>query len=461
MMEEWTEKYRPKSLNDIVGNEMAVRTIRRWADSWKAGTPRIKALVLRGEPGIGKTSAALALAHDMGWDFIEMNASDHRNAASIKAVAGAGSANQTFSASGEFLSSSRGKRKLIILDEADNLFGREDYGGAKAIVETIRESGQPIILIVNDFYELSRKAPAIKTLAEKAVFRRLNPVEIRTVLSSILKVEGKESPVKVLERIAENAGGDLRAAINDLQMMVEGRMTLEESDSDALGKRNQEKELDTALRAMFIARSVREARDATLDLDMTPDELIMWIEENVPQEMRDPGRLAQAFDAVSKADVLLGRTRRLQHYGLWSYAKEMMTGGVALTREGETGPRPQEYRFPSQLIVLSRAKGPRSIRNAVAQKVGSHIHTSSKRVKESTLPILSLLVRRDEELLVALGKELDLEDPDVAYLLGLEQDSVRVAHVMSQIKHGRTGHEADREEKARRPGKARKGATRF
>src|SRR5512136_787242 len=161
MQDEWTEKYRPKSLSQIVGNEYAVSSMRRWGESWRRGSPRLKALVLRGEPGIGKTSAALALAKDMGWDFIEMNASDHRNAASIKAVAGAGSANQTFSASGEFLSSSRGKRKLIILDEADNLFGHEDSGGAKAIVDTIRESGQPIVLIVNDFYELSRRAPAI------------------------------------------------------------------------------------------------------------------------------------------------------------------------------------------------------------------------------------------------------------------------------------------------------------
>jgi replication factor C large subunit len=397
----------------------------------------------------------------MGWDFIEMNASDQRNASSIRAVAGAGSASQTFSASGEFLSSSEGKRKLIILDEADNLFGHDDKGGPKAIVDTIRDSGQPIILIVNDFYELSRKAPAIKTLAEKAVFRRLSTDEIKRVLASILKEEGIEAPSKVLDLISANAGGDLRAAINDLQMLVEGRGTLEESDSDVLGKRNQEKELETALKAMFIASTVREARDATFDLDMTPDELIMWIEENVPREMRDPGRVAQAFDAVSKSDVLLGRTRKLQHYGLWSYAKEMMTGGVALAREGETGPRPQEYRFPSQLIVLSRAKGPRLVRNAVAQKIGAHLHTSAKCVKESTLPLLSLLVRRDEELLVALGKELELEDQDVAYLLDLAPDSARVAHVMAQTGQGKAAHDADREEGSCRPRKARKGAARF
>jgi replication factor C large subunit len=456
-MEHWTEKYRPRSLKDIVGNDMAVRTIKRWADSWKGGIPRIKALVLRGEPGIGKTSAALALANDMGWDFIEMNASDQRNAASIKSIAGAGSAYQTFSATGEFLSSSKGKRKLIILDEADNLFGSADKGGAKEIVETIRDSGQPIILIVNDFYELSRKAPAIKTLADKAVFRRLNSAEISGVLASILVREDKLAPSKVLDIISENAAGDLRAAINDLQMMVEGRESLEISDSDALGKRNQDKELDTALRAMFIAETVRGARDATFDLDKTPDELVMWIEESLPQEVHDAERLANAFDVISRADVYLGRTRMLQHYGLWSYAKELMTGGVALARTGEKGPRPQEYRFPSQLIVMSRARGPRSIRNSVAGKIAAHIHTSSKCVRDSTLPLLSLLVRRDEELLVELGKTLDFDDSDVAYLLGVEQDSVRAAHVMEHIKRAKgTNEDSEGKEKSRRSPKARK-----
>jgi replication factor C large subunit len=457
MMEDWTEKYRPKSLKEIVGNDNAVRTIRQWANSWKARVPRTKALVLRGEPGIGKTSAALALANDMGWDHIEMNASDHRNAASIRSVAGAGAAHQTFSATGEFLSSDHGKRKLIILDEADNLFGREDSGGAKAIVETIRESGQPIILIVNDYYELTRRAPAVKSLAEKAVFRRLGESEIARVLESILASEGKHAPRAVLQIIADNAGGDLRAAINDLQMMFEGKSSLESSDSEALGKRNQEKELETALRAMFVSETVRGARDSTFDLDMTPDELLLWIEESLPREIRDSSRLADGFDAVSRSDVYLGRTRRIQHYGLWSYAKELMTGGVALSRKGEKGPRPTEYRFPSQLIVMSRARGSRSVRNAVAGKIAAHMHTSAKCVRESTLPYLSLLARRDEELVIELGKTLDFDDSDVGYLLGSEQDSTRVTHVMDKIKRARpASDEPEPKSKGRRSSKASK-----
>jgi replication factor C large subunit len=462
MIEEWTEKYRPRSLKDIVGNDMAVRTIKRWADSWRVGVPRIKALVLRGEPGTGKTSAALALAKDMGWDSIEMNASDHRNAESIKNVAGAGSAYQTFTASGEFLSSDMGKRKLIILDEADNLFGREDKGGAKAIAETIRESGQPIILIVNDYYTLTRKTPAIKTLAESVTFRRLSAQEVTRVLGSVVANEGRTAPAEVLGKIAENAGGDLRAAINDLQMMLEGRVNIEASDSGALGKRNQEKELNSTLRAMFISDTVRGARDATFDLDMTPDELLMWVEESVPREIRDPSRLAKAFDAVSRSDIYLARTRMLQHYGLWAYAKEMMTGGVALARVGETGPRPQEYRFPGALIVLSRAKGARQERNAVATKLALHMHTNRRRIADSTLPYLSILVRRDEELLIELGKVLDFEESDIAHLLGLEHDSARVKRLAELIARGKAGAEdTDDWSKGRKPLKGKRGKTGF
>lgn len=434
MQDEWTEKYRPTSLSEVVGNEAAVRAIRRWADSWAHGAPRTKAIVLRGEPGIGKTSAALALAHDMGWDFIEMNASDHRNAASIRKVAGMGSMSQTFSPDGEFLSSSKGRRKLVIIDEADNLFGREDFGGAKAIAETIRDTGQPIMLLVNDYYELSRKVPAVKSLAESVTFRPLERSNVVMVLQSIAAKENVSVPEKVFERIAENANGDLRAAVNDLQMMVEGRKTLHLDDADVLGKRNQLKELDEALRGMFGARTLKEARDATLDVDETPDDLEKWIEDGIVLEMRDPEDMAAAFDALSRADIYLARTRKLQHYGLWSYAKDLMTGGVALSRRGGLRPQVYEYRFPSYFIMLSRAKGPRAARDSVASKLAPHFHMSKRTFNRSTLPLLAALLRNDEELLVRLIRERGLDEDDVSFILGLESDSPRVARAMERAK---------------------------
>src|SRR5690349_304858 len=158
----WAEKYRPHSLEDIIGNGTAVSTLKKWAASWENGVPSKRAVVLSGRAGVGKTSTALALAADLGWGVIELNASDARNEEAIRRVAGAGALNETFRDDGAFIKASAGGRKLIVLDEADNVFGREDKGGVPAITEMIRSTRQPVVLIVNDYYALTRRASAMK-----------------------------------------------------------------------------------------------------------------------------------------------------------------------------------------------------------------------------------------------------------------------------------------------------------
>lgn len=445
MKEQWTEKYRPSSLSDVVGNDQAVRAMVRWAESWSKGPPRLKALVLRGEPGTGKTSSALALAHDFDWDVVEMNASDHRNAESIRSVAGAGAISQTFTLDGDYLSTAHGRRKLIILDEADNLFGREDFGGAKAIVETIKASGQPVILIVNDYRELTRKASALKTLSQSVVFRRLDANTVVRVLGLIAGQEGVAADRVLLERIAANAGGDLRAAINDFQMLFEGRAEVTSQEGDVLSGRNQERELDEAMDAMFAAPTVKEAQDSTLVIDKTPDDLEKWVEESIPNEMTDPGDRAAAFDALSRADIYLKRTWVLNHYGFWSYARTLMTGGVSLARKSGRRPGRLAYnRFPSHFIVMSRAKGANSARVSLRTKLSPQFHTSGKRFNDSVLPALRMLARRERDILVKLTSDADLDEGDVAYLLGSEPGSAEVEAVMSVAKAARGEDEPER-----------------
>ena len=54
-MGDWTEKYRPKSLDDIIGNERAIIELRKWAAEWNKGIPKKRAVILAGKPGTGKT----------------------------------------------------------------------------------------------------------------------------------------------------------------------------------------------------------------------------------------------------------------------------------------------------------------------------------------------------------------------------------------------------------------------
>ena len=66
MSEDWNEKYRPKTLDDVIGNPSAAETMRAWARSWEHGIPEKRVMLLKGAPGIGKTSSAWALAREMG-----------------------------------------------------------------------------------------------------------------------------------------------------------------------------------------------------------------------------------------------------------------------------------------------------------------------------------------------------------------------------------------------------------
>jgi replication factor C large subunit len=120
------ERTRPKRLADIRGNPSTVSRLRDWAAAWASATtpPRHRAAVLAGPPGVGKTTAALAVAAEFGWTVVEMNASDARNQGAIDLVAGRASLSHTLGNTGTYRAQGDGGRSLILLDEADCLTGR-------------------------------------------------------------------------------------------------------------------------------------------------------------------------------------------------------------------------------------------------------------------------------------------------------------------------------------------------
>ena len=91
-----------------------------------------------------------------------MNASDQRRKSDIEAVALSGSISNTFGDDGTYLDSGSRGRTLIVLDEADSFAGNSDRGGGSAVTEVINSTKQPLIIIANDYYELTRKSSAAK-----------------------------------------------------------------------------------------------------------------------------------------------------------------------------------------------------------------------------------------------------------------------------------------------------------
>ncbi len=389
----WTEKYRPKSLKDVIGNKKAKEALLQWAKKWQEGKPDKKAVILYGKAGVGKTTSAYALAHDFGWEVIELNASDERNREIIRRIALSGAIHASIGFDESF---KPGRKKLIILDEADNLYEKGgDYGGKRAIIETIKLTKQPIVLIANDYYALTKgSGMELRNLCLQIEFKPVSRREIVSLLRKICRAEGIEADDEALNEIAARSNGDVRSAINDLQSLAYAKK-IDASMVRFLGYRDREKEIFMGLHTILRAKDMKTAIRTAYRLDESPDTLILWIDENLPHEYINHEDLHNAYEFLSRADIMLGRTWRRQYYGLWSYALELMTGGVAVAKKHSYGGF-VKYSFPNWLRTMAASKQIRAIKESIAAKVGAKMHCSKRKAMEM-LPYIKKLAE-DEDI---------------------------------------------------------------
>jgi len=414
---EWAEKYRPRTLVDVVGNKKAVQDLRAWAEEWQSGIPERRAVVLYGPAGIGKTSSAHALARDMDWEVIELNASDQRTAGVIEKVAGSAASMNTFF----------GGKRLIILDEADNIHGTADRGGMRAIAGIIKATLQPIVLIANDIYGLT---PTIRNLCLEIKFGSLQSRSMVPALKKVCEAEGVSCSQEAVLQIAENAGGDFRSAMNDLQAAANGKETLEVEDIGTAG-RDVKENIFKAMQKIFKSTDCKKALESARGLDESPEDLVHWIDENLPiQYARKDGDLEDirtGFGYISKADLYLGRVKKRQNYRMWRYASMLMVCGAALSK---TRPYPGfiKYQQPSLWRRLGQTRSKRDMRDNIVSKIGEHSFESMHYSRNNLLGFYSRMLK-DEESAIEVTANLGLELEELMYLSGSTKASKKLQKI--------------------------------
>ena len=384
------DKYKPKTLQQIQGQSLALQELRTAVVSKKPA-------LLYGPVGSGKTASVYALANDLGYEIIEINASDVRNKDAINSIIGSSLQQMSLFAKG----------KIILVDEVDGIAGNSDRGGVPALVELISAAKQAVVMTANDTWD--SKFTQLRKVSRLIEFVSLSPQVIVSFLQQICQQEKIQASEDVLKKIARKANGDLRSAILDLESLGRGTLTIAADDVALLDDRLREQSMTDALRLVFKSTKPQETLQAFERVDADLSEVQLWVEENLPREYTGQD-LYQGFTSLSKADVFNGRILRWQHWRFLVYINTLLTAGISLAKQEKT-PGFVEYKRNSRILRYWMAKQKRLKLQGILQQLPGTMHGSSRQLMKEVLPYVRFMARKNKQFSFGLEKE------DLLYLV--------------------------------------------
>lgn len=306
----WTEKYRPKRLDEVVGHGEIVKRLKAYAKQ-----KSMPSLLLSGRAGIGKTVCALALAHELFGDtmrqnFLELNASDERGIDTIRNKV------KDFAA---IIPYGNANFKIIFLDEADALTS-DAQNALRRTMETCAASTR-FILSANYSSKIIEPIQSrcavfrFKPLAEEDIRKRLKHIAEKE------KVEVSEDGYKALIYAGE---GDMRRAINLLQTAASIREKVTEDIVYKTASRARPKQVQELLHAGLKGEfdAARKKLDELLfEYGMSGEDVLLQLYREVIDSDMDQWQKVEIIDRIGEYNFRMteGANDRLQLESLIAY----------------------------------------------------------------------------------------------------------------------------------------------
>ncbi|MDP2767715.1 MAG: replication factor C small subunit [Candidatus Methanoperedens sp.] len=199
----WIEKYRPKRLDDVVGQTEVLKRLKSYVRS-----RNLPHLLLSGPPGVGKTASAVCIARELfeeAWtnNFTELNASDERGIDVVRNKI------KNFARTAPL---GEAEFKIIFLDEADALTS----DAQSALRRTMEKYTATCRFILSCNYS-SKIIEPIQSRCAVYRFKPIGSAAVEERIRHIARAEGVNLTDDGMDAVKYVASGDMRRAINALQ----------------------------------------------------------------------------------------------------------------------------------------------------------------------------------------------------------------------------------------------------
>lgn len=368
----------------------------------KLNLPSEKAAVLlEGPPGVGKTSIVYALANDLEMEVIETNASDVRTKDALQSKL-----SETVKSKSIMDYISKNKRKLILIDEVDGIYGVSDRGAVPTIVNLIEDTQFPIIMCSNEYKQSLQ--PLYKKISKYEISPLSNEEMMRVVKSILRKENITAFNEDILSRLIEKNHGDLRGLINDLQGISQGRF--EKANLDLIGNINRDstEEIFSLIQDLFQkVKSLKEAKILTSKSDVDYNFLYKWVNENLPSFIKTKSDLSNAFENLSIADVIFGRIQKYQYWSLLPYFFDLFAGGVSLS--GNTSSYKSFNRVSYPRYSTTGYFSLNTTEQTLSEKIKEKYEISEVEIIQNFLPFIRILCNNSRKQLKNVSDWLELD----------------------------------------------------
>ncbi|MCP8309942.1 MAG: AAA family ATPase [Candidatus Methylarchaceae archaeon HK01M] len=390
----WVERYGPKNIKDMVGNEETRISFLNWLKDWKKGS---KPAILIGPPGTGKTTLVHLAADELGYNLIELNASDVRTKDKMTQKLG-----PTLSTHSLF----NGK-SLIFLDEVDGMYYRQDRGGIEFVQELIDSGRVPLVMAAN----IEDDKKVIKLIRKSKVFRfrRVVPRLVELYIEDILKKDVAKLSKESIRLIVREAKGDMRAAINTAQSLA-GLST--EELSSVVSSRNLAYSLKESFEAFFNADSQEEAYKALIASKVPPRDKVKIAYLSVINSGLKGDTLIKALEKIGEADKIVNMIGTTQEWRLLRYLDRLLAYSLFNTLpKGSVSYSEEDMPWNLKVRMWNEGK----VLKDIGGRLSKFLHISSREAVSIFMPYL----------LVVIGKEKKSLERFIR-LLGLGESALKV-----------------------------------